>query len=225
MKTTARKNHRSSRARTSCLLGAAAAAALLASTGCGPSDDDGSATAEPKDTPSATSPASSTSAPSPTATATGSTGGDDGSGSGVAACTAGSVSLSATSADGKGKNARHILLTVANTGGKKCTVYHYPYLRFPDAREPVAVIKDSADDPVTLAPGEQAYAALLANGGGMDTYDTKTVPLSLQGPTPGSRATDPVEVALPGTVSFDDGAQVTYWTTASGLVLRFIMSH
>jgi hypothetical protein len=49
--------------------------------------------------------------------------------------------------------------------------------------------------------------------------------LSLHRPTAGSRATDPVEVALPGTVSFDDGVRVTYWTTASGLVLRLIMSH
>ncbi|MEV6689459.1 DUF4232 domain-containing protein, partial [Streptomyces sp. NPDC051130] len=80
------------------------------------------------------------------------------------------------------------------------------------------------DAPATLAPGEKAYAALLASGGHMDTYDTNTIPLSLQGPNPGSKPGDPANVSLPGQVSFDDGARVTYWITAPGLALRFIMS-
>ncbi|MFD2122969.1 hypothetical protein ACFSNO_31635 [Streptomyces cirratus] len=97
-------------------------------------------------------------------------------------------------------------------------------MKFPYARAPIAVIKDSKDAPATLAPGEKAYAALLAGGGHMDTYDTNTVPLRIQGPNPGSEPGEPVNVSLPGQVSFDDGARVTYWITASGLALRFIMS-
>ncbi|MFD8637092.1 DUF4232 domain-containing protein, partial [Streptomyces sp. NPDC059656] len=142
----------------------------------------------------------------------------------IAACGVGDVAFSAASADEKGVPVRHLLLTVTNTGNKKCNLHEYPYLRFPNAREPIAVIKDSKDAPVTLAPGEKAYAALLANGGHMDTYDTNTVPLALQGPNPGGKPGDPVNVTLPGQVAFDDGARVTYWIPASGLALHFIMS-
>ncbi|MGR4880678.1 hypothetical protein ACIPUC_14890 [Streptomyces sp. LARHCF249] len=92
------------------------------------------------------------------------------------------------------------------------------------ARAPIAVIKDSEDAPATLAPGEKAYAALMTTGGGMDTYDTNTIPLSLQRPTLGTKVSEPINVELPGQVAFDNGARVTYWTTASGLALRFIMS-
>ncbi|MFE2163664.1 DUF4232 domain-containing protein, partial [Streptomyces sp. NPDC059447] len=126
--------------------------------------------------------------------------------------------------DEKGKPVRHLLLTVTNTGNKKCDLYEYPYLKFPGARAPIAVIKDSKDAPATLAPGEKAYAALLANGGHMDTYDTDTIPLALQSPNTGGKPGESVNVTLPGQVSFDDGARVTYWITASGLALRFIMS-
>ncbi|WP_331738545.1 DUF4232 domain-containing protein [Streptomyces sp. NBC_01276] len=134
------------------------------------------------------------------------------------------LAFSATNEDENGKPVRHLLLTVTNTGSKKCSLYAYPYLKFPYARAPIAVIEDSKDAPATLAPGEKAYAALLASGGHMDTYDTNTLPLSLQGPHPGSKPSEPVNVGLPGQVPFDDGARVTYWITASGLALRFIMS-
>ncbi|WP_329376032.1 DUF4232 domain-containing protein [Streptomyces sp. NBC_01351] len=163
--------------------------------------------------PPAVSPtAPSPTAPSPTAPTT------------VAGCAAEDLAFSVTKEDEEGKSARHLLLTVTNTGNKRCNVYNYPYLKFTYAREPIAVIKDSKDAPATLAPGEKAYAALLANGGRMDVYDTNTIPLSLQGPNPGSKVSDPINIDLPGQVEFDDGARVTYWTTASGLALRFITS-
>ncbi|WP_164721030.1 DUF4232 domain-containing protein [Streptomyces sp. W1SF4] len=135
----------------------------------------------------------------------------------IAACGVGDLAFSATNQDEAGKPVRHLLLTVTNTGSAKCGLQGYPYLKFPHARAPIAVIEDSKDAPVTLAPGEKAYAALLASGGRMDTYDTDTLPLGLQ---PGG----PANVALPGQVSFDDGARVTYWIPASGLALRFIGS-
>ncbi|OEJ36100.1 hypothetical protein BGK67_31125 [Streptomyces subrutilus] len=162
--------------------------------------------------PAASPTAPSPTAPSPTATTA------------VVACAADGVAFSATSQDEEGKSVRHLLLTVTNTGNKRCHLYQYPYLKFAGARSPIAVIKDSEDAPVTLAPGEKAYAALLATGGRMDTYDTDILPLSLQGPDPGSKASEPLNIDLPGQVPFDDGARVTYWTTASGLALRFIMT-
>ncbi|MGT2532456.1 DUF4232 domain-containing protein [Streptomyces nojiriensis] len=231
------------------VIGKVAAAAvlgalLLASTGCGPGGADASGDSKTSEQPSATN-SPKTGATGETASAkpgeasakpgggsakpsggSGNAGAAAGKGDGaaIAACGVGDVAFSAASADEKGVPVRHLLLTVTNTGNKKCNLHEYPYLRFPNAREPIAVIKDSKDAPVTLAPGEKAYAALLANGGHMDTYDTNTVPLALQGPNPGGKPGDPVNVTLPGQVAFDDGARVTYWIPASGLALRFIMS-
>ncbi|RPF43582.1 uncharacterized protein DUF4232 [Streptomyces sp. Ag109_G2-6] len=224
--------------------GAAAAvlgALLLAATACEPSGADVSGDSKTSEQPSATNSPKAGETPSPKPSeasakggggsakpsgGSGNAGGDAGKGDGaaVAACAVSDLAFSATNEDEKGKPVRHLLLTVTNTGDKKCNLYEYPYLRFPYARAPIAVIKDSKDAPPTLAPGEKAYAALLASGGHMDTYDTNTLPLSLQGPNPGSKPSDPANVSLPGQVSFDDGARVTYWITASGLALRFIMS-
>ncbi|GAA0318278.1 hypothetical protein GCM10010302_66680 [Streptomyces polychromogenes] len=145
----------------------------------------------------------------------------------VAGCAVADLGFSVTSEDGKGEPVRHLLLTVTNTGKRKCGLYGYPYLKFPYARAPIAVIEDSQDAPAVLAPGEKAYAALLAHGGRMDTYDTDSLPVGLQGPGPGGKPGEPgepVNVTLPGQVAFDDEARVTYWITAPGLALRFIMS-
>ncbi|GHB56838.1 hypothetical protein GCM10010347_28710 [Streptomyces cirratus] len=216
-------------------------ALLLASTACEPSGADVSGDSKTSEQPSAAnSPKTGETASAKPGDASakpgggsakpgggsGNAGGEAGKGDGaaVAACVVTDLAFSATNEDEKGKPVRHLLLTVTNTGKKKCNLYEYPYVKFPYARAPIAVIKDSKDAPATLAPGEKAYAALLAGGGHMDTYDTNTVPLRIQGPNPGSEPGEPVNVSLPGQVSFDDGARVTYWITASGLALRFIMS-
>jgi len=90
------------------------------------------------------------------------------------------------------------------------------------------VIKDSNPDPgkpVTIAPGDEAYAALLVAGGAMDEYEAKSITLTLQGSKFGRKASEPVDVPMPvGTLYADDGQLVTYWTTASGFALDFIMS-
>ncbi|MFI6148666.1 DUF4232 domain-containing protein [Streptomyces sp. NPDC051109] len=140
----------------------------------------------------------------------------------VGACAEGDLGFSVTGEDGEEKSVRHLLLTVTNTGSKGCVVYHYPFLKFPYARVPFSVAKGSEGAPVTLAPGGKAYAAVLASGGGMDTYETNTIPLSLQGPNLGRMVIDPVHIELPGQVAFDDGARVTYWKTAPDLALRHI---
>ncbi|WTT05059.1 hypothetical protein OG361_37045 [Streptomyces sp. NBC_00090] len=79
--------------------------------------------------------------------------------------------------------------------------------------------------PVTIAPGEEAYAALLVSGGARDEYEAKSISLTLQGKKPGSEAGEPIDVPKPvNTLYADDGQLVTYWTTASGAALDFIMS-
>ncbi|WP_112468682.1 DUF4232 domain-containing protein [Streptomyces triticisoli] len=73
------------------------------------------------------------------------------------------------------KEARHLLITVQNAGDEKCDLYHYPHLRLgADAQTTVPVIEDSDPHPgapVTIAPGEEAYAALLVSGGARDEYE------------------------------------------------------
>jgi hypothetical protein len=230
-----RQNHKSPRGWKSYGLGAAAVAALLASTACESGAAEGSDDAKTSDRPSATSSAK------PGETASASPGGgsgvtgesdDNGGGNGdtatIAACTADDLGVSATMEQADSKDARHLLLTVQNAGDKKCNVYHYPYVEIGDAQRPTPVIKDSNPDPgrpTTIAPGQEAHAALLVAGGGMDEYPAKRITLTLQGSKLGSKGGEPIDVPMPvETLYADDGQLVTYWTTASGSALDFIMS-
>jgi hypothetical protein len=142
----------------------------------------------------------------------------------IAACSQKELGVSAV----KERDARHLVLTVQNAGTKKCNVYRYPLVRLGDGTRNTPVIKDSDPDPgvpVTLAPGQEAYAALLVSGGARDEYEAKSITLTLQGSTPGSGAGKPIDVPMPvSTLYADDGQLVTYWTTASGAALDFIMS-
>ncbi|MFD8588339.1 DUF4232 domain-containing protein [Streptomyces sp. NPDC059637] len=160
----------------------------------------------------------------------GSTGGGGGGGS-AALCTAEDLSFSTTIQDKKGEDPRHILITATNVGERECSVHHYPYVYLgdhTDARYPVDVYEDSSmEEPVTLAPGDEAYSAMLAGGIPMDQYETDFFTLFLHGREHGSDSSDgrePISVDLPRTVAFDDGARLTHWTTASGFALDFIMS-
>lgn len=164
--------------------------------------------------------------------ATGSSGGTSGSGGStggggkeaIAACSQTELGVSAV----KERDARHLVLTVQNASTKKCNLYRYPLVRLGDGTRNTPVIKDSDPDPgvpVTLAPGQEAYAALPAAGGARDEYEAKNITLTLQGSTPGSSAGKPIDVPMPvSTLYADDGQLVTYWTTASGYALDFIMS-
>ncbi|WP_234436848.1 DUF4232 domain-containing protein [Streptomyces maremycinicus] len=232
----------------SCAVGAAAVGAMLVSAGCEPGEADG-ADSTASDRPSATGPAqpgatgSGTPGASGPATPSGgsgtggdgsggATGGGSGGGSGAAAapaCAAADLSFGTTLEDGAGEVPKHLLITVTNTGDKKCAVHHYPHLflgPYAEARYPIDVYEDSDPKagPVTLAPGDEAYAALLASGVPMDQYETDTITLLLHGRELGSDGSGPIDVGLPREVAFDDGARVTYWTTASGFALDFIMS-
>ncbi|MCZ2523125.1 DUF4232 domain-containing protein [Streptomyces sp. HB2AG] len=162
----------------------------------------------------------------------GSGGSDSGSSAGAAAlCASKDLSFSTTIQDKKGEDPRHILITATNVGERECSVHHYPYVYLgdhTDARYPVDVYEDSAmEEPVTLAPGDEAYSAMLAGGIPMDQYETDFFTLFLHGREHGSDSSDgrePISVDLPRTVAFDDGARLTHWTTASGFALDFIMS-
>ncbi|MFK4147062.1 DUF4232 domain-containing protein [Streptomyces sp. NPDC004065] len=147
----------------------------------------------------------------------------------VAACSQKVLGVSAVKEPADGRDARHLLLVVQNAGDRPCNLYRHPLVRLgADARTTVPVIEESDPDPgvpVTLAPGQEAYAALLVSGGARDEYEARSITLGLQGRTPGSTAGKPIDVPMPvATLYADDGQRVTYWTTAPGFALDFIMS-
>lgn len=230
-----RRSHGSRRSWKSYAFGAAAVAALLASTACEPGDTEGSADSKPSDRSSATSPAKpgGTDSAKPGGTDSAKPGGANSAkpaekeGS-AAPCTTEALAVSATKEPADSKESRHLLITVQNVGDEKCDLFHYPHVMLGDARRTVPVIKDSSPDPgkpVTIAPGEEAHAALLVSGGARDEYKATNIALTLQGAEPGSRAGGPVDVPMPVDALYaDDGQLVTYWTTASGAALDFIMS-
>lgn len=227
----------------SCATGAAVIAALLMSTACGASEADESGEVRTSGLPHTTSPAkpdetalgkSGETASGKPGNTSGDTGGNGNSGVSagtgtIAACTKEDLAVSAEKGPADSKEARHLLITVQNVGDEKCDLYHYPRVRLgADARTTVPVIEDSAPDPgepVTIAPGKEAHAALLVSGGGRDEYEAKSITLTLQGHKLGSNAGKPIDVPMPvDTLYADDGQLVTYWTTASGYALDFIMS-
>ncbi|WP_328296875.1 DUF4232 domain-containing protein [Streptomyces sp. NBC_00435] len=225
-----RQGHRNWKA---CVFGASTIAALLVSTACSPGAAEGPGASNTSDrpstpsTPTVTGP-TSTPRPSVTPTTKPSPGSSSTGGNTAAACTKADLTISAESQEEKGAPVRHILLTATNTSGKACNVYRYPYVQLGGANSTVTDIKDSAEPgepPTTLAPGKQAYAALLLNGP-MDEAPAKTMTVALQGRGAGSSGGTPIDVALPGvdTLFYNDFARVTHWTTASGYALRFIMS-
>ncbi|MEV5982184.1 DUF4232 domain-containing protein [Streptomyces sp. NPDC052114] len=223
MRSAVRGIHRNSKAWKPYVLGAVAASALLAATACEPGGGDGSDDSKTSDRPSATASAKPGGTPDADGTP------DAGGKKTVAACTEDVLSVSATKEPADSKDARHLLITVQNAGDEKCDLYHYPYVQLgADAQSTVPVIKDSEPDPgkpVTIAPGGEAHAALLVAGGGRDEYEVNSIALGLQGSKPGTDASEPIDVPMPvDTLYADDGQLVTYWTTASGMALDFIMS-
>ncbi|NBM15604.1 DUF4232 domain-containing protein [Streptomyces sp. GC420] len=206
-------------------LGAGAIAALLATTACQPAADDAADESKSSARPSATSAATATSPGGSSGEGeegeeSGDTGGENDSGTPL--CTLQDLSVSATNYDGKGEPVRHILLVATNTGDKKCDVQNAPEVMLGDAQGPAPVLEgDVPDEPVTLAPGEKAYAGLLATGGHMDTYEVEFMTLTLGSPGGEAEAEEPVELSMPA-ASFpaDDGQRVTNWAGTEGLAMR-----
>ncbi|WP_312005887.1 DUF4232 domain-containing protein [Streptomyces sp. B1866] len=132
------------------------------------------------------------------------------------------LSVSATNYDAKGEPVRHILLVATNTGDSKCDIVGAPEVTLGDAKGPAPVMKgtDPGED-LTLAPGDKAYAGLLATGGQMDTYTVKSMTLGLGSPGGESEADKPVNLRMPvASFEADDGQRVTYWAGTEGLAMR-----
>jgi hypothetical protein len=212
------------------VLGAGVVAALLTTAACGgdakdgakPSDQQSATTsASPKATEpvSTTEPASSNSAKPSTPAKSTATPGDDSS---VELCTMADLTFTVTKYDAPGEDVRHFMLVATNSGAKKCDVQNYPEVTLGDAKRP-APVKDGTDsgEAITLAPGEKAYAGVLATGGQMDTYPVKYMTVGLGSPGGEAEAEKPVRVKMPVT-SFDadDGQRVTYWAGTEGLAMR-----
>lgn len=211
-------------------LGAGAVAALLTTAACGsanasdgskPSDQQGattsasattSPTAPTSTSPASTRPAKSTVKPSKMPT-------DD---AGVDLCTMADLTFTVTNYDAPGDDVRHLMLVAMNKGAEKCDVQGYPEVTLGDAKS-YAPVKEATNsgEAVTLAPGEKAYAGVLATGGQMDTYTVKFITVGLGSPGGEAEPEKAVKVKMPVT-SFeaDDGQRVTYWAGTEGLAMR-----
>ncbi|MFF2477695.1 DUF4232 domain-containing protein [Streptomyces sp. NPDC058066] len=110
----------------------------------------------------------------------------------------------------------HMLLTVTNTGSKRCDLYGYPAVRFGEAQSVPPVIEDSQPQAVvSLPPGQSAYAGVALSGGddggGSNGRTEKTLEVFFQGRNtndggPGAKAALPAKGAY-----IDDSLKVTYW--------------
>ena len=204
------------------LLTTAACGAANASDGSKPSDEKSSTTSASATTSSSpvesTKPAASTSSATPSKKPT-----VDAS---VDLCTIADLTFTVTNYDGPGEEVRHLMLVATNKSAKNCDVQNYPEVTLGNAKG-YAPVKEGmgADEVVTLAPGEKAYAGILATGGKMDTYPVKFMTVGLGSPGGEAEAEKPVKVKMPVT-SFeaDDGQRVTYWAGTEGLAMRPVTS-
>lgn len=219
MNTTIRSTRRARHGLRSYAVGAAAAAALLATTACEPGEAD--VAVAPSTPPAASSPAASGPAAS-AAPGDGDNGDADDSGS-VALCTHQDLSFSATRYDAPGEQLRHIMVVAVNRGGTTCEMQNAPEITLGDAQGPAPVMEGTEPgEPFALAPGEKAYAGVLATGGHRDTYEVTFMNLTLGSPGGEAEAEEPVELEMPTEGSFqaDDGQRVTGWQPTEGLAMR-----
>ncbi|MEU6161570.1 DUF4232 domain-containing protein [Streptomyces sp. NPDC047130] len=158
-------------------------------------------------------------------------GGGGGGKGGPPACDALDLEFSATLESPEGEDPDHLLIAVTNTGDTRCEIYHHPHLWLGEpsdralARQPVAPLPGSnLDELVTLDPGAEAFSGLFAGDIPMDQYETDAVTLQLHGLSPDTQGSQPVLVALPQAVPFDDGARVTYWTSDVRTALDLVRS-
>ncbi|TDW92015.1 DUF4232 domain-containing protein [Kribbella sp. VKM Ac-2566] len=201
-------------------LGAGAVAALLTTAACGSaSASDGS---KPSDQQSTTTSASATTSSSPVKPVTAPPSKKPTGDSSVDLCTMADLTFTVTNYDARGEEVRHLMLVATNKSAKKCDVQNYPEVTLGNAKS-YAPVKEGTnpDAAVTLAPGEKAYAGVLATGGQMDTYPVKFMTVGLGSPGGEAEAEKPVRVKMPVT-SFeaDDGQRVTYWAGTEGLAMR-----
>ncbi|MGW5900158.1 DUF4232 domain-containing protein [Streptomyces althioticus] len=190
-------------------VGAAVAAALVATTACGGADSDEGGPVPPS--ASASQSRSQATPPAP----------DDAVGTDL--CAMKDLTFAASKYGERGEPARHIMVVATNESDKECEIQNAPEIMLGDAQGPAPVMEGTeADEPFTLAPGEKAYAGVLATGGNRDTYEVTFMTLTLGSPGGEAEAEEPVELEMPTEGSFqaDDGQRVTGWQPTEGLAMR-----
>ncbi|MFI6347514.1 DUF4232 domain-containing protein [Streptomyces sp. NPDC050560] len=140
--------------------------------------------------------------------AAGSAGSEGGSGS--VPCTAATTKTTATVVS---RPVNHLLVTVTNTGSKRCDLVGYPVLRFEHAQSVPPVNEDSKPQAVvTLAPGDSGYAGVTlsaGDGSGSNGHTARTLDVLFGD---GSDGSDSAAPALPAAgVHIDDKLTTTYW--------------
>ncbi|MGW7685357.1 DUF4232 domain-containing protein [Kribbella sp. NPDC054772] len=136
------------------------------------------------------------------------------------------LKFTVTNYDAQGEQVRHLMLEATNTSATKCEVANYPEVTLGNAQRPAPVKAGTEPgEVITIAPGEKAYAGVLATGGHRDTYTVKFIAISLGSPGGEAPAPEPVRVKMPVT-SFeaDDGQLVTTWAGTEGMAMRPVTS-
>ncbi|MGI5466351.1 DUF4232 domain-containing protein [Streptomyces sp. CA-132043] len=110
----------------------------------------------------------------------------------------------------------HMLLTVTNTGSKRCFLYGYPAVRFGEAQSVPPVIEDSKPQAVvTLEPGDSGYASVslsATDGSGSHGRTEKSLAVYFHGRSGNESVGTGAHPALPAKgVHIDDSLKVTYW--------------
>ncbi|MFG2943784.1 DUF4232 domain-containing protein [Streptomyces adustus] len=110
----------------------------------------------------------------------------------------------------------HMLLTVTNTGGKRCYLYGYPAVRFGEAQAVPPVIEDSQPQAVvTLEPGQTGYASVslsAGDGSGSNGYTAKSLTVYFHGSSGNESVGAGAHPSLPAKgIYVDDSLKVTYW--------------
>ncbi|AEW95465.1 MULTISPECIES: DUF4232 domain-containing protein [Streptomycetaceae] len=110
----------------------------------------------------------------------------------------------------------HMLLTVTNTGSKRCYLYGYPAVAFGEAQSVPPVIEESKPQAVvTLEPGQSGYASVsLSTGDGSAEHGhtEKSLAVYFQGRSGNESVGSGAHPSLPSQgVYIDDSLKVTYW--------------
>lgn len=120
----------------------------------------------------------------------------------------------------------HMLLTVTNTGSRRCYLYTYPALRFAGAQAVPPVIEASIPQAVvTLDPGESGYASVTlsaGDGSGSNGRTEKSLTVYFQGRSGNGSVGASARPSLPATgVYIDDSLKTTYWQQSMASALAW----